>query len=156
LRLPGRRWLLVFDNADDPAVLAAPGGASPGRLRRWLRPDPCGAVIVTARHKDHRAWGHEVALRELPPLDEDAAARVLTDLALGICDPDGRQARELRRRLGGLPLALYPAGSYLGSGFARWRTFTDYRHALDSAELPAALAGLGDPSPERAASVLWR
>ena len=142
----GRRWLLVFDNADDPAVLAAPGAASPADYTGWLRPDPHGAVIVTTRHKDPRAWGNGIALRELPPLDDDAAATVLADLAPGICDPDGRQARELGRRLGGLPLALYLAGSYLGSGLARWRTFTDFGDALDGAELPAALADLSDPA----------
>ena len=140
----GRRWLLVFDNADDPAVLAAPGAASPADYTGWLRPDPRGAVIVTTRHKDPRAWGHEVVLRELSPLDDDAAAKILADLAPAICDPDGRQAHELGRRLGGLPLALYLAGSYLASGFARWRTFADYRNALDGAELPAVLADVND------------
>jgi tetratricopeptide (TPR) repeat protein len=142
----GRRWLLVLDNVDDPAVLAAPGAASPADYTGWLRPDPRGAVIVTTRHKDPRTWGNGVTLREVPPLDDDAAAKVLADLAPGIRDPDGRQARELGRRLGGLPLALYLAGSYLGSGLARWRTFTGYRDALDGAELPAALADLGDPA----------
>ena len=142
--LAGWQWLLIFDNADDPAVLAAPGAASPGNHVGWLRPDPRGAVIVTTRHRDPRAWGYGIAVRELQPLDKDAAAKVLADLAPEIRDPDGRQARELGERLGGLPLALHVAGSYLGSEFARWHTFADYHHALDSAELRAILDDLGD------------
>ena len=142
----GRRWLLIFDNADDPAVLSAPGAASPADHVGWLRPGPRGIVIVTTRNDDPRTWGRGVSLHKLPPLDDDAAAEVLADLAPTIGDPDGRQARELGRRLGGLPLALYLAGSYLASPFARWQTFADYHQALDSAELPAALADLGDPA----------
>jgi hypothetical protein len=51
--------------------------------------------------------------------------------------------------LGGLPLALHLAGSYLRSEIGRWRTFDAYQQALDS--LPAPLL---DPEPnagERAA-----
>jgi hypothetical protein len=140
----GRRWLLIFDNADDPAVLAAPGATSPADHVGWLRPDPRGIVIVTTRIKDPRTWGPGISLRELSPLDDDAAAQVLADLAPVIRDPDGQQARELGHRLGGLPLALHLAGSYLASPFARWHTFAEYRRALDSVELPVALADLGD------------
>jgi len=61
---------------------------------------------------------------------------MLADLAPGIPDPDGSQAQELGRRLGGLPPALYLAGSYLASPFARWHNFSDYRSALDGVALP--------------------
>jgi tetratricopeptide (TPR) repeat protein len=140
----GQRWLLVFDNADDPAVLAAHGAASPADHAGWLRASPRGTVIVTTRHKDPRAWGRGVQLRVLAPLDAAAAARVLTDIAPAAGDQDGQQARELGRRLGGLPLALHLAGSYLASSFAGWHTFADYQRALESEQLPAALADLAD------------
>ena len=140
----GHRWLLIFDNADDPAVLAGHGTASPGDHTGWLRPDPAGMVIVTTRHGDARTWGPGIVLLDLLPLDDAAAAKVLADLAPGVPDPGARQALELGRRLGGLPLALHLAGSYLSSPLARWRTFADYRMALDSVELPAALADLDD------------
>jgi hypothetical protein len=77
----GRRWLLVFDNADTPAGLAAPGTARPGDYTGWLRPDPAGMVIVTTRIRDPGVWGAGVAFRELRPLDEMTAARVLGDLS---------------------------------------------------------------------------
>jgi tetratricopeptide (TPR) repeat protein len=133
---------MIFDNADTPRVLAAPGATSPGDYAGWLRADPAGMLIITTRSKDPRTWGPGVILRELAPLDDDAAASMLADLAPAIPDPGGQGARDLARRLGGLPLALHLAGSYLSSPFARWRTFTGYQHALDGVELPAALADL--------------
>jgi tetratricopeptide (TPR) repeat protein len=152
----GRRWLLVLDNADNPAVLAASGAASPADHTGWLRPEPAGMVIVTSRHKDLRSWGPRIMLRQLAALDEGSAAEILADLAPAISDPDGQQARDLARRLGGLPLALHLAGSYLASPFARWRTFADYRRALDSVELPAALSDLDETSAADARTTIQR
>lgn len=151
--LAGRQWLLIFDNADTPAVLAAPGTTGPADHTGWLRADPGGMVIITTRNKDPRTWGPGVTLRELTPLDDAAAAKMLADLAPAVPDPDGQHARDLGRRLGGLPLALHLAGSYLGSPFARWRTFADYHHALDGVELPAALADLDDPAADARATI---
>jgi len=149
----GRRWLLILDNADTPAVLGVPGASSAADHVGWLRPDPSGMMIVTSRIKDPRVWGPQVALRELAPLEDATAARVLADLTPGIADPGGQQARDLGRRLGGLPLALYLAGSYLASPFARWHSFDDYRRALDSIELPSVLAELDDSAIEARATI---
>lgn len=149
----GGRWLLVFDNADAPAVLAAPGSVSPADGTGWLRAHPSGLVVVTTRTRDQRIWGSWVAMRELRPLDDTAAARVLADLAPGIRDPAGEQARALAQRLGGLPLALHLAGAYLASPFARWDTFGDYHHALDGAELPVAMGDIDDLAGQARAAI---
>jgi len=135
----GRRWLLVFEGADNPVVLAGADAGTPADGTGWLRPDPAGMVIVTTRIRDPRVWGPGVTLRELKPLEDEAGAEVLRDLAPEVADPGGQEARDLSRRLGGLPLALHLAGAYLGSPFARWSTFAGYRQALDGVELPAAL-----------------
>ena len=140
------RWLLIFDNADTPAVLAAFGVAGPADYAGWLRPDPSGMVIVTTRTKDPGVWGRGVNFRGLRPLDDVNAAEVLADLAPDVPDPGRSEARDLGHRLGGLPLALHLAGTCLASPFARWRTFADYRRALDSDGLPNALADLDDPA----------
>jgi hypothetical protein len=63
----------------------------------------------------------------------------------GIAGWQEDEAQQLARRLGGLPLGLHLAGSYLASPFARWHDMADYRHALDSAELPVVLAELDQP-----------
>jgi len=149
----GSRWLLVFDNADDPAVLAGSGAVSPADCVGWLRPVGSGMVIVTTRNKDPRTWGPGVTFRELAPLGEVTAAQVLADLCPAVADPQGQQARALGRRLGGLPLALHLAGTYLASPFARWRTFDDYRLALDGVELPEALADLDASRAEDRAAI---
>jgi CRP-like cAMP-binding protein/tetratricopeptide (TPR) repeat protein len=138
----GRRWMLVFDGADNPTVLAGADAGTPADGTGWLRPDPAGMVIVTTRIRDPRVWGTWVTLRELKPLDDEVGGEVLRDLAPEVADPGGHEARELSRRLGGLPLALHLAGAYLGSPFARWSTFAGYRAALDGVELPAALTDI--------------
>jgi CRP-like cAMP-binding protein/tetratricopeptide (TPR) repeat protein len=144
----GRRWLLVFDGADHAAVLAGADATTPADGTGWLPADPAGMVIVTTRNRDPQVWGTAVTLRELKPLTDEASAEVLRDLAPEVADPEGREARELSRRLGGLPLALHLAGAYLGSTFARWSSFADYHEALDSVELPAALADIEGPGAD--------
>ncbi|MEV7010477.1 FxSxx-COOH system tetratricopeptide repeat protein [Streptosporangium sp. NPDC051022] len=144
-----RRWVLIFDNADDADVMSvsdrnAPseGGAraETGSGRAWLRPSRRGLVIVTSRNSDRRTWGRDARLIPVGPLDETSAARVLSDLAPGAGSPHA--ARELARRLGHLPLALQLAGRYLGSSFARWRDFSAYLEALNRNE---ALDTMGFP-----------
>lgn len=144
-RAAGKRWLLVFDDADNPAVLAAAGADAPADGTGWLRHGLPGMVIVTTRRRDPRTWGHKVQLRELQPLDDEAAADVLGDLAPLIRKEAREPAKDLGQRLGGLPLALHLAGTCLASPFARWRSFADYLQALDSDGLASALADLDDP-----------
>jgi CRP-like cAMP-binding protein/tetratricopeptide (TPR) repeat protein len=153
------KWMLIFDGADNPAVLAAPPAPgvaapqAPADGTGWLRADPAGMVIVTTRNRDARVWGAGVVLRELRSLDEAAAAEVLRDLAPRVADPTGEQARQLAGRLGGLPLALHLAGAYLASPFARWASFDGYRMALDSVELPAALRDIESPGADPRATI---
>jgi len=152
-RLTGQRWLLVLDNADNPTVLAAAGNVSPADGTGWLRRGTAGMVLVTTRNKDSRVWGHIAQMRELGPLDDATAAQVLHDLAPDIHDPEGRSAKELGRRLGGLPLALHLAGTYIASPYARWHSFAAYLDALDGDAFPGALAELDEPSAQARATV---
>lgn len=134
-----RPWLLIVDNADEPALLDG-----------WLREPPAGnTVLVTSR--DHRptAWGRHAVIREVLPISDVDGAVVLRELA-----PDGGtedEARRLAARLGGLPLALVLVGAYLartGTGPAlpesrHPRSFAEYTAALDT-EFPDTIAPLGD------------
>ncbi|WP_238439260.1 FxSxx-COOH system tetratricopeptide repeat protein, partial [Frankia nepalensis] len=89
------RWLMVFDNAEDPDA-----------LRPWLPGGP-GQVIVTSRNP---AWGGLAA-----PLDVDVLPRVeaVALLARRAPDIDPRAADALAAELGDLPLALEQAAAYL-------------------------------------------
>jgi hypothetical protein len=142
LRHERRRWLLVFDNADDPSVLARPATAASGRAGStdavtrsvadgtgWVRPARRGLVVVTSRNAGRDLWGRDALVLPLNPLSEGDAARVLLDRAPAA--GGDVEARALARRLGGLPLALRLAGSYLESGVALQASFRDYRLALD-------------------------
>ena len=156
-------WILIFDNADDPDVLAAVphrrsgeeagppvGAGDPGDGTGWIRPSRRGLVIVTSRDADPQTWGRHALVRLVEPLGEADAAGVLRDLARDAGDEE--EARMLARRLGGLPLALHLAGAYLGAGAVRWRTFAAYAQALDSAGGGRLLDGL-DPRPDPRAVV---
>jgi len=127
------RWLLVFDEADDPRVLAA-GGSPAGvqDLTGWVRSSARGLALVTSRETDPRLWG-AARLVTIGELREADAAQMLLELAPSAGDED--QARALARRLGGHPLSLRLAGSYLRSGAAKGATFAAYGQALgDKAE----------------------
>jgi len=158
-RLDGRMepWVLVIDGADDPQVLAG-RAASVGEGRGWLRPatSPMGTVLVTSRDGSAGSWGPWSRRYRLGMLDADDAARVLGDCTghIGSLGSDD-DARELARRLGGLPLALKIAGSFLAesvsvpSAFAGpdlIRTYRQYLDALDSGDLGSVFP---DPGGEQ-------
>jgi tetratricopeptide (TPR) repeat protein len=137
-----RHWLLVFDNADDPSVLANPvalvSGEDPRIAGRhslpadgtgWVRSARRGLIVVTSRDGDPATWGRNAQILPVGPLDEVQAALVLLD-----CAPQAgseTEARVLARRLGGLPLPLRLAGSYLDSDVVLRRSFGDYSQTLD-------------------------
>jgi tetratricopeptide (TPR) repeat protein len=141
-----REWLLVFDGADQPGLLA-PRATSTADGTGWVRTSEHGLVLVTTRQAERTAWGRQARIHRLDPLTRDDAADVLLDLA-----PDAgsrAQAEDLGRRLGGLPLALYLAGTHLGSDLARWHTFDAYWRALDQTPADAELL-CPDPDTDQA------
>jgi plasmid stability protein len=168
--LAGRQgpWLLVIDNADDPALLAG-AGTCVAEGRGWLRPvaSPAGTVLVTSRDGDAASWGPWCQRRRLQVLPGGQAAAVLADHA-GHHPGLGRvqDAEELAARLGGLPLALKIAGSYLAEAAAVPAAFADpgvigtyqqYREALDSAGAAAVFTAPGGQiTPEQARGLVGR
>jgi tetratricopeptide (TPR) repeat protein len=137
-----RSWLLVLDNADDPSVLGRrastthaastqqrASAASPADGTGWLRRAAHGLVVVTSRDGSSSAWGRHARIVRIDPLEEGDGARVLLDRAPRAgTEPE---ARDLARRLGGLPLALHLAGSYLSSDAALLGSFREYLLTLD-------------------------
>ncbi len=120
-------WMLVLDNADNPAALAA-GDRPVNSGSGWLRSTRTGMVLVTSRVGDLQRWGPIARIVRLESLGEADGAQVLLDLAPGA--GDSGEAESLSGQLGGLPLALHQAGSYLASPFATEATFAQYRQAL--------------------------
>lgn len=137
-------WLLVLDNADEPAWLAAETGV-PGDGTGWLRSSRAGLTVVTSRVGSPGVWGHEADTHRIGVLSPADGRDVLLDLAGEAGDP--AEAQVLAERLDGLPLALKLAGSYLarsarGAGLlrhrgprsgGRLRSFATYTEALGEA-----------------------
>ncbi|MFE2151793.1 hypothetical protein ACFXAO_17405 [Streptomyces lavendulae] len=152
LNRAGERWLLVVDAVDDLSVVASEHGLS-GDGTGWIRPSRSGLTVVTSRVGNPLLWGTESVCRVVDVLSADDGAKVLIDLA-GEVGPV-EEARALALRLGGLPLALHLAGSYLGkvrrnlgSAFGAIRArpvgdFTGYTAELD--RLGAPLLDAGEP-----------
>jgi hypothetical protein len=121
-------WLLVFDEADDPRVLAA--GASPAGvqdLTGWVRSSARGLALVTSRRTDPWMW-RAARLLTIGQLHTDEAAQVLLELAPSAGNQD--QAKALAHGLGRHPLNLRLAGEYLRSRAAQQATFVAYERAL--------------------------
>ncbi len=149
------RWLLILDNADDPAVLArpmpiimslgssdGPGAGMPADGTGWVRPTKRGLVVVTSRNGDPSCWGRHARILSVNPLADADATQVLLDRAPHA--GDAFQARALAQRLGGLPLALRTAGSYLNSDPASVTSFRDYEIELMLTQKPELKAAASD------------
>ncbi|MGX5397010.1 aKG-HExxH-type peptide beta-hydroxylase [Streptomyces anulatus] len=130
-------WLLVLDNIDDPAVLSS--GAPVARGTGWLRKpaNRWGTVLITSRESREGRWGPWVRNESVGLLSSRDGARVLLDTAPQA--GTAGEARKLAEHLGGLPLALDLAGSYLARALeSAWPspsvpdTFPAYRASLDA------------------------
>lgn len=107
-------WLLVIDNADTPHRLAPEADQvadGTGWVRQPMQAD--GIVVVTTRDRAAASWLPPCRVHSVPLLGEDDGADLLLESV-----PDGgtrEEARRLSAALGGLPLALHGAASYLSS-----------------------------------------
>ncbi|KAH7016085.1 kinesin light chain 1 [Microdochium trichocladiopsis] len=110
LSLPGNtRWLLVYDNYDDPKL---PGRVSATAIdiHQFLPTAYQGSIIVTTRLSQIDI-GHHIRIEKLE--SESEGLQILSEASgrNGLQDDD--DAKELVRELDGLPLALATAAAYL-------------------------------------------
>ena len=92
---PYARWLLVFDNADQPDLI------------RDLIPAGSGDIIVTSRN---RGWAQVVDALEVDVFTRDESMQFLTRRIEGIAD---EYANRLAEEFGDLPLGLEQAAAWL-------------------------------------------
>ncbi|MFI6699972.1 tetratricopeptide repeat protein [Streptomyces sp. NPDC050509] len=126
-----RPWLLVLDNADDPAVLRDGG---------WLRTSPRGTVLVTTRQAAGH-WWPAAELLHVGVLPREEAAQVLCDLAPGTGSAE--DAAAIADRLGRLPLALTLAGGFLAHQVIAPWTMEEYGRRLEERPDPIELIDRG-------------
>jgi NB-ARC domain len=126
------RWLLIFDNAEDPAD-----------LRPWWPPDS-GRVLVTSRYSSWAGPASTLAIDVLPRTE----AVAFLQHRLGRDDPDFNRLAEA---LGDLPLALEQAAAYLEETAT---TSADYPVLL--ATHARRLFALGRPTTtEQTIATIW-
>jgi tetratricopeptide (TPR) repeat protein len=89
------RWLLVFDNAEDPAD-----------VRSWL-PGGGGHVLITSRV---RSWAEIAVAVEVDVLARAESMAILAGRVAGLGDAD---ADRVAARLGDLPLAVAQAAGFM-------------------------------------------
>lgn len=111
------RWLLVFDNVPHQASLH---GVMP--------PEGAGDIIATSRSI---SWANPRMVISVPPLTSDVGSSLLREISE---DDSHTDADALVEELGGLPLALHQAGSYVAEnpiGLAEYlRLYRQHRAAL--------------------------
>ncbi|KAF1816464.1 hypothetical protein P152DRAFT_446116 [Eremomyces bilateralis CBS 781.70] len=110
LSLPkNTRWLVVYDNYDNPKV-AGNTDVATLEIRKYLPESHQGSVIITTR-SSRVTIGHRIPVRKLENMQD--CLEILSDTSRreGLMrDPD---AVKLVNELDGLPLALATAGAYL-------------------------------------------
>jgi len=119
------RWLLVFDNAPDRALVAP-----------FVPPAGPGRVLITSRNPN---WPGQAV--EVPVLDRQVAAGFLMTRTGAAGAQEEAAALELAGELGGLPLALEQAGAYMQ---AAGRSVGEYLGLFRGRR--AELLGRGDPA----------
>ncbi|MFI2354589.1 tetratricopeptide repeat protein [Streptomyces anulatus] len=124
-------WLLVLDNADDPAVLRDGG---------WLRTSPRGTVLVTTRQAAGH-WWPAAELLYVDVLPREEAAQILRDLAPGTGSAE--DAAAIADSLGRLPLALTLAGGFLAHQVIAPWTMEEYGRRLQERPDPIELIDQG-------------
>jgi tetratricopeptide (TPR) repeat protein len=110
-------WLLILDNADDPAMLSA-----------FLPDARHGHILITSRAQDFQDLGilDSVELGALPVAD--ATAFLLKRGGREEAEAEEREAAEqLARELDGLPLALEQAAAYVKGTTSFRRYLASYR-----------------------------
>ncbi|KAN0068322.1 HET domain containing protein [Elaphomyces granulatus] len=113
------RWLMIYDNYDNPKLL---GNTDPAAvdIRRFLPESYQGSVIITTRSLEVKI-GHRIRIRKLEDVRDSVKILSNASRREGLLDdPD---AVKLTKELDGLPLALVTAGAYLDQTAI---SFSDY------------------------------
>nr|WP_248296521.1 hypothetical protein [Streptomyces sp. S1D4-11] len=125
--LQGRTgWLLVLDNAEEPAD-----------LRPYLGRLSTGQILVTTRRD--LPWNDLGTPLRLDTLIPQTSLAVLQEITACCGDTDATSLAELADELGHLPLALQQAGAYLAQTRTNADTYLTQLRA-DPAGVPAATA----------------
>ncbi|MFB9239119.1 FxSxx-COOH system tetratricopeptide repeat protein [Plantactinospora siamensis] len=130
---PYQRWLIIFDNADDPAELLS------------YLPQGSGHVLVTTRNQ---AWTRHGQTLEIGVFRREESVEFLRRQVTGLA---AAEADRVAEKLGDLPLAIQQAGAWLA---ATAMPVAQYLERLDH-ELPRLLRTELPASYPQSAAAAW-
>jgi tetratricopeptide (TPR) repeat protein len=108
------RWLLVFDNLDNPEDLPSIRGFFPASGR--------GSILITSRHAGTKELGQSI---EIDHMEKNEGLQLLRSSGLDTDELDA--AEQILSLLGNLPLAIDQARAYISKRRLLLRTFlTEY------------------------------
>ncbi|MFC7549565.1 FxSxx-COOH system tetratricopeptide repeat protein [Plantactinospora sp. GCM10030261] len=130
---PYARWLLIYDNVNEPAD-----------VREYIPQGP-GDVLLTSRNP---AWSSKARPVEVGVFGRLESIALLRKIVPGLSDVDADQVAE---KLGDLPLAIEQAGAWLATTAM---PVHEYLRELDQL-LPQVLAENPPPGYEETAAAIW-
>ena len=100
------KWLMVFDNYDNPIDFP--------NIKDFIPPGRLGAILVTSRHEDSSALviGRSMNFIQLPGLEERNALNLLLRQSES-SELNSEDAKKIVERLGYHPLAITQAAAYI-------------------------------------------
>jgi len=115
------RWLLVFDNLDDPEDLAD--------ILSFFPASRCGSILITSRLAGSKELGQSI---EFDRMEKEEGLQLLL-LSSGGDTDEVDAAEEILSLLGNLPLAIDQARAYISKRQLRLRAFlTEYERRKQS------------------------
>ncbi|MCJ1309858.1 hypothetical protein MMC25_003519 [Agyrium rufum] len=145
------KWLLVFDNYDNPREFP--------NIRDFFPDRDHGAVLITSRHADSLELASDPAgAIEVPGLPRKTVVKLLLDSS-NTTDSNNEDAKAVIERLGRHPLAIIQAAAYIRKRKLPFSRFLhDFRGRMEKilAETPAITAytkKLDDSAQETAFNV---
>ncbi|GAA2868154.1 hypothetical protein Acy02nite_09290 [Actinoplanes cyaneus] len=134
LGTPSPKWIVVFDNTEDPE-----------QIRQFVPTGP-GDVVVTTPGQE---WSRTAWTLDINVFDRSESRALLTRRVAGLSDAD---AEEIAAKLGDLPLAVEQAAAWLVTTGMRARNYLD----LLEEQLPRILNEPPPPGYRHPAAETWR
>ncbi|KAI1123810.1 hypothetical protein F5Y10DRAFT_45733 [Nemania abortiva] len=120
LSLPGNtRWLLVYDNYDNPKLSDNTDSAAVD-VQQYLPEAYQGSVVITTRSSRVKV-GHTIRIEKIQSLENSLEILSATSKREGLSDD--HYAVDLAKELDGLPLALATAGAYIEQTSTTFRSY---------------------------------
>src|SRR5947209_4490309 len=98
-----QRWLVVFDNYDNPKAFQSQG------IRNYIPHGKNGYILFTSRHEDSARLGHQVSVSHMT--EKESLDLLLQKTPMNL--EEETEGRKIVSLLGHLALALDQAGAYI-------------------------------------------